>query len=136
VSEPEPPSPAQLSSPAESGRARILLGGLVRFEEFLYAAVGLLLAAAAVLVLVGTVHGLAHGISSGAGAGAWSAGRPSASVSIEHSFRAAGAAGVAAEAVRRAGIAHAAGTFVLPENRAEPRWAHNRAACGRPSCKR
>jgi uncharacterized membrane protein (DUF373 family) len=45
-----------------------LLGGLVRFEELLYAAVGLLLAAAAVLVLVGTVHELAHGISSGAGA--------------------------------------------------------------------
>jgi uncharacterized membrane protein (DUF373 family) len=67
VSEPEPPSPAELS-PAERGRASFLLGGLVRFEELLYAAVGLLLATAAVLVLVGTVHELAHGISSGAGA--------------------------------------------------------------------
>jgi uncharacterized membrane protein (DUF373 family) len=56
------------SYPPDSGRAGILLGGLVRFEELLYVAVGLLLAAAAVLVLVGTVHELAHGISSGAGA--------------------------------------------------------------------
>jgi len=67
VSEPELPSLAE-PSPAESGPAGVLLGGLVRFEELLYAAVGLLLAAAAVLVLVGTVHELAHGISSGAGA--------------------------------------------------------------------
>jgi uncharacterized membrane protein (DUF373 family) len=67
VSEPELPSLAE-PSPTESGRAGVLLGGLVRFEELLYAAVGLLLAAAAVLVLVGTVHELAHGISSGAGA--------------------------------------------------------------------
>jgi uncharacterized membrane protein (DUF373 family) len=67
VSEPELRSPAQLS-PAETGRASFVLGGLVRFEELLYAAVGLLLAAAAVLVLIGTVHELAHGISSGAGA--------------------------------------------------------------------
>ncbi len=42
-----------------------LLSGLVGFEVLLYAAVALLLAAAAVLVLVGTVHELAHGISSG-----------------------------------------------------------------------
>jgi uncharacterized membrane protein (DUF373 family) len=67
VSEPTPPAPAQ-PPPAEAGRASLLLLGLVRFEELLYAAVGLLLAAAAVLVLVGTVHELAHGISSGAGA--------------------------------------------------------------------
>jgi uncharacterized membrane protein (DUF373 family) len=44
---------------------RRLLSGLVGFEVLLYAAVALLLAAAAVLVLVGTVHGLVHGISSG-----------------------------------------------------------------------
>jgi uncharacterized membrane protein (DUF373 family) len=49
-------------------RTGLLLGGLVRFEELLYAAVGLLLAATAVLVLVGTVHELAHAISSGASA--------------------------------------------------------------------
>ena len=67
LSEPEPPSSVQLS-PAETGRASFVLGGLVRFEELLYAAVGVLLAAAAVLVLVGTVHELAHGISSEAGA--------------------------------------------------------------------
>jgi uncharacterized membrane protein (DUF373 family) len=67
VSEPEPHSRAE-SAPAAGARAGAVLGGLVRFEELLYAAVGLLLAAAAVLVLVGTVHELAHGISSGAGA--------------------------------------------------------------------
>ncbi|MHB8469025.1 MAG: phosphate-starvation-inducible PsiE family protein [Gaiellaceae bacterium] len=55
---------------AELGRGagRRLLAGLVGFEALLYAAVGLLLAAAAVLVLVGTVHELAHGISTGRGA--------------------------------------------------------------------
>ena len=52
-----------------SGRpGRELLTGLVGFEVLLYAAVALLLAAAAVLVLVGTVHALAHGISTGTGA--------------------------------------------------------------------
>ena len=45
-----------------------LLSGLMRFEEALYAAVGILLAVAAVLVLVGTVHELVHAISTGAGA--------------------------------------------------------------------
>lgn len=45
-----------------------LLGALVRFEEVLYVAVGLLLAAAAVLVLVGTVHELYAGVSSHGGA--------------------------------------------------------------------
>lgn len=49
----------------EGGPSQRLLGGLVGFEMLLYAAVGLLLAAAAVLVLVGTVHELAHGVSSG-----------------------------------------------------------------------
>ncbi|HZC30433.1 MAG TPA: phosphate-starvation-inducible PsiE family protein [Gaiellaceae bacterium] len=42
--------------------------GLIRFEEALYGAVGILLAVAAVLVLVGTVHELAHAISTSAGA--------------------------------------------------------------------
>jgi uncharacterized membrane protein (DUF373 family) len=59
------------SSPSEpAGRARRpgLLDALVGFEVLLYAAVGLLLAAAAVLVLVGTVHELAHAISTGKGA--------------------------------------------------------------------
>lgn len=63
-----PLSPTREHSSVESHRAGLLLGGLIRFEELLYVAVGLLLAAAAVLVLVGTVHELAHGISSGAGA--------------------------------------------------------------------
>jgi uncharacterized membrane protein (DUF373 family) len=48
--------------------ARRLLAGLVGFEVLLYTAVGLLLAVAAVLVLVGTVNELAHGISTGRGA--------------------------------------------------------------------
>jgi uncharacterized membrane protein (DUF373 family) len=47
---------------------RSLLKGLLGFEVFLYGAVALLLAAAAVLVLVGTVHELAHSISTSAGA--------------------------------------------------------------------
>lgn len=52
----------------EKGGSRLgLLGALVGFEVLLYAAVSLLLAAAAVLVLVGTVHELVHGISSGQG---------------------------------------------------------------------
>jgi uncharacterized membrane protein (DUF373 family) len=63
VSESLPVEPAP-----ERRSAASLLGALVRFEELLYVAVGLLLAAAAVLVLVGTVHELVHGISSGAGA--------------------------------------------------------------------
>lgn len=47
---------------------RSLLGGLVGFEVFLYIAVAVLLAAAAVLVLVGTVHELVHAVSNRAGA--------------------------------------------------------------------
>ncbi len=54
-----------LTEQAPGGQPRTLLRGLVGFEVLLYAAVALLLAAAAVLVLVGTVHELAHGISSG-----------------------------------------------------------------------
>jgi uncharacterized membrane protein (DUF373 family) len=57
----EPP----LGEQAPGGQPPGLLSGLVGFEVLLYAAVALLLAAAAVLVLVGTVHGLVHGISSG-----------------------------------------------------------------------
>ena len=52
---------------AKGGPGHRLSAGLLGFEVLLYAAVGLLLAAAAVLVLVGTVHELAHGISSGRG---------------------------------------------------------------------
>jgi uncharacterized membrane protein (DUF373 family) len=59
--------PARATS-AESTPSQGLLSGLVRFEEALYAAVGILLAVAAVLVLVGTVHELAHAISTNAGA--------------------------------------------------------------------
>lgn len=47
---------------------RSLLNGLLGFEAFLYAAVALLLATAAVLVLVGTVHELAHAIANRASA--------------------------------------------------------------------
>jgi len=61
-----PESPLTDRTEGESGER--LLAGLVGFEMLLYAAVGLLLAAAAVLVLIGTVHELAHGISSGRGA--------------------------------------------------------------------
>ena len=60
-----PESPSSGEPKGVSGRG--LLAGLVGFEVLLYAAVGLLLAAAAVLVLVGTVHELAHGISTGQG---------------------------------------------------------------------
>jgi len=60
-----PESPLTDRTEGESGER--LLAGLVGFEMLLYAAVGLLLAAAAVLVLIGTVHELAHGISSGRG---------------------------------------------------------------------
>jgi uncharacterized membrane protein (DUF373 family) len=60
-----PESP--LTGEAKGGPDRGLLAGLVGFEMLLYAAVSLLLAAAAVLVLAGTVHELAHGISSGRG---------------------------------------------------------------------
>lgn len=48
--------------------SRGLLSGLVHFEEALYAAVGILLAVAAALVLVGTIHELWHAISTSAGA--------------------------------------------------------------------
>jgi hypothetical protein len=47
---------------------RSLLTGLVGFEAILYVAVAILLAAAAVLVLVGTVHELEHAVSISAGA--------------------------------------------------------------------
>jgi uncharacterized membrane protein (DUF373 family) len=60
--EPKPPSSTQ-SSPS-----RQFFNGLIRFEEALYAAVGILLAVAAVLVLVGTIHELVHVISTRAGA--------------------------------------------------------------------
>ena len=60
-----PESP--LTGEEKGGSRHGLLGALVGFEVLLYAAVSLLLAAAAVLVLVGTVHELAHGISSGRG---------------------------------------------------------------------
>ncbi|SRR5579871_1185770 len=60
-----PPAAAPEDAPAPSGH---LLHGLVHFEEALYAAVGILLAVAAVLVLVGTVHELVHAISTSAGA--------------------------------------------------------------------
>jgi uncharacterized membrane protein (DUF373 family) len=52
----------------ERAAARGLLAGLVGFEVLLYAAVGVLLAAAAVLVLVGTVSELYHAVSAGEGA--------------------------------------------------------------------
>jgi uncharacterized membrane protein (DUF373 family) len=57
----EPP----LTEQAPDGQPKRLLSGLVGFEVLLYAAVALLLAAAAILVLVGTVNGLVHGISAG-----------------------------------------------------------------------
>jgi uncharacterized membrane protein (DUF373 family) len=60
-----PESP--LAGEAKGRTGRGLLAGLAGFEILLYAAVGLLLAVAAVLVLIGTVHELAHGISSGKG---------------------------------------------------------------------
>jgi uncharacterized membrane protein (DUF373 family) len=59
VAAPPPDAPRSLD--------RSLLKGLVGFEAFLYGAVALLLATAAVLVLVGTVHELAHSISTSAG---------------------------------------------------------------------
>lgn len=43
-------------------------GGLVAFEVFLYVAVGVLLAVAAVLVLAGTVSGLVHAVEHSKGA--------------------------------------------------------------------
>jgi uncharacterized membrane protein (DUF373 family) len=58
------PPPPDESRPLD----RSLLSGLVGFEAFLYLAVAILLAAAAVLILVGTVHELAHAIANGAGA--------------------------------------------------------------------
>ncbi|HVC86075.1 MAG TPA: phosphate-starvation-inducible PsiE family protein [Gaiellaceae bacterium] len=63
-------SPEQAAPAPEASRAldRSLLSGLVGFEAFLYGAVAVLLAAAAVLVLVGTVHELTHAISASAGA--------------------------------------------------------------------
>jgi uncharacterized membrane protein (DUF373 family) len=61
-----PASPAE--PPAAERRRPSLLGGLVGFETLLYDAVALLLAAAAVFVLVGTVHELAHAVQTSAGA--------------------------------------------------------------------
>ena len=62
-------APASSSpEPPEERRRPGLLEGLVGFETLLYAAVALLLAAAAVFVLVGTVHELAHSIEVNAGA--------------------------------------------------------------------
>jgi len=49
-------------------RRPLLFQGLVGFETLLYGAVALLLATAAVLVLVGTVHEIVHAISTRAGA--------------------------------------------------------------------
>ena len=57
-----------LEPPAGERRRAGLLGGLVGFETLLYDAVALLLAAAAVFVLVGTVHELYHAIQANAGA--------------------------------------------------------------------
>jgi uncharacterized membrane protein (DUF373 family) len=54
--------------PVGDGPGRALLAGLVGFEMLLYGAVAVLLAAAAVLVLGGTVRELFHGVSSGSGA--------------------------------------------------------------------
>ncbi len=61
-------TPAPPEQRADPHWSEPLLQGLVRFEVLLYGAVAILLAAAAVLVLVGTVHELAEAISSGAGA--------------------------------------------------------------------
>jgi uncharacterized membrane protein (DUF373 family) len=61
-------APSSPSGPAGRDRRPGLLDALVGFEVLLYGAVGVLLAAAAVLVLVGTVHELAHAISTGRGA--------------------------------------------------------------------
>jgi uncharacterized membrane protein (DUF373 family) len=54
--------------PPPAARRPLLFEGLLGFESLLYAAVGLLLATAAVFVLVGTVHEIAHAISTNAGA--------------------------------------------------------------------
>jgi uncharacterized membrane protein (DUF373 family) len=48
---------------AQGALDRSLVGGLLWFEALLYIAVALLLAAASVFVLVGTVHELVHAIS-------------------------------------------------------------------------
>ena len=60
----------EAAPPPDASRSldRSLFKGLVGFEAFLYGAVALLLATAAVLVLVGTVHEIAHAISTSAGA--------------------------------------------------------------------
>jgi uncharacterized membrane protein (DUF373 family) len=55
-------------SPSRPRRRPSLLDGLVGFEMLLYGAVAILLAVAAVLVLVGTVHELGHAISTSRGA--------------------------------------------------------------------
>jgi uncharacterized membrane protein (DUF373 family) len=54
-------------SEREEGRPALLMG-LVGFEAVLYIAVAILLAAAAVFVLVGTVHEIVHAISKREGA--------------------------------------------------------------------
>ena len=57
------------SSDNPEGRSeQLAFRALAGFEVLLYAAVGLFLAAAAVLVLVGAGHGLVHGIVAGHGA--------------------------------------------------------------------
>lgn len=55
-------------STAPHARRSLLLEGLVGFENLLYAAVALLLVAAAAFVLVGTAHEVIHAISTRAGA--------------------------------------------------------------------
>lgn len=57
--------PSPRNEPSAPG---LLVAGLVRFEMLLYVAVAVLLAAAALFVLVGTVHELLHAISARAGA--------------------------------------------------------------------
>lgn len=55
------------SRPADSLEP-LVAQGLISFEFFLYVAVGLLLAVAAIFVLVGTVSGLVHQLANGGGA--------------------------------------------------------------------
>jgi uncharacterized membrane protein (DUF373 family) len=57
--------PSPRNEPSAPG---LLVAGLVRFEMLLYVAVAVLLAAAALFVLVGTVHELLHAIFARAGA--------------------------------------------------------------------
>jgi uncharacterized membrane protein (DUF373 family) len=68
VEPPEQPSRPATGAHQPSPGSSELLASLVAFEFLLYVAVGLLLAAAAVFVLVGTVHELVQGISAHKGA--------------------------------------------------------------------